>query len=169
MKLGGDGGNATPLRAAQRTAGDTISGVVIPLQDGRPTYPTAGTIIRSMQATVTLAGASPSTSSPYPVVDTPEAERVDIVILHVLEEHMLPAFSDQPQYEWETFGREFLARYSPWPIERVRLETRVGHPEQYILPVARETKCDLIALAWEQEPDFARMSPEMTRPYNFNP
>ena len=26
-----------------------------------------------------------------------------------------------------------------------------------------------IALAWEQEPDFTRMSPEMTRPYNFNP
>ena len=25
-----------------------------------------------------------------------------------------------------------------------------------------------IALAWEQEPDFARMSPEMTRPYNLN-
>jgi hypothetical protein len=25
-----------------------------------------------------------------------------------------------------------------------------------------------IALAWEQEPDFARMSPEMTRPYNLD-
>ena len=25
-----------------------------------------------------------------------------------------------------------------------------------------------IALAWEQEPDFAQMSPEMTRPYNLN-
>ena len=94
---------------------------------------------------------SPSTSSAYPMVETPEAERVEIVILHVLEENMLPAFSDQPQYEWEEFGREFLARFSPWPIERVRLETRVGRPEHYILAVARETKCDLIALAWEQE------------------
>jgi nucleotide-binding universal stress UspA family protein len=93
---------------------------------------------------------SPSTSSAYPAVDTPEAEQVDIVILHVLEEHMLPAFSDQPQHEWETFGREFLARYSPWPVEHVRLETRVGRPEQYILPVAHDTRCDLIALAWEQ-------------------
>jgi len=26
-----------------------------------------------------------------------------------------------------------------------------------------------IALAWEQEPDFTRMSPEMKRPYNLNP
>ena len=94
---------------------------------------------------------TPSTSSAYPVVDMPEADQVDIVILHVLEEHMLPAFSDQPQHEWEAFGREFLARYSPWPIEHVRLETRVGRPEEHILPVARETKCDVIALAWAQE------------------
>jgi nucleotide-binding universal stress UspA family protein len=94
---------------------------------------------------------SPSTSSAYPAVNTADAEQVDIVILHVLEENMLPAFSDQPQHEWETFGREFLARYSPWPVEHVRLETRVGRPEQYILPVARETQCDLIALAWEQQ------------------
>jgi nucleotide-binding universal stress UspA family protein len=94
---------------------------------------------------------SPSTSSAYPLVETPEAERVDIVILHVFEEDTMPAFSDQPQYEWESFGREFLARFSRWPIERVRLETRVGRPEDCILPVARETKCDVIALAWAQE------------------
>ena len=53
---------------AQRIAGDTTSGIVIPLQDGRPTYPTAGTIIRSMQATVTLSGQTPSTSSRREVI-----------------------------------------------------------------------------------------------------
>jgi hypothetical protein len=26
-----------------------------------------------------------------------------------------------------------------------------------------------IALAWEREPDFTRMSPDMKRPYNLNP
>jgi hypothetical protein len=82
----------------------------------------------------------------------PGAAHVDVVILHVLEEHTLPAFSDQPQHEWEAFGREFLARYSPWPVEHVRLETRVGRPDQHILPVARETDCDLIVLAWAQDP-----------------
>ncbi len=56
-----------------------------------------------------------------------------------------------PGHEWEAFCREFLARYSPWPIEHVRLETRVGRPEQHILPVAQDTNCDLIALAWAQE------------------
>jgi nucleotide-binding universal stress UspA family protein len=94
---------------------------------------------------------SMSTSSAYPAVQVPDAEAVEIVILYVLEEHSLPGFSDQPQHEWEAFDREFLARYSPWPIEQVSLVTRVGRPEDYILPVARETKSDVIALAWGQE------------------
>ncbi|HEY4734432.1 MAG TPA: hypothetical protein VIH53_07775 [Gemmatimonadaceae bacterium] len=51
-----------------RTAGDTVTGVVIPLQNGRPTFPTAGTIVRSMQATVTLAGQTPTTSSRREVI-----------------------------------------------------------------------------------------------------
>jgi nucleotide-binding universal stress UspA family protein len=94
---------------------------------------------------------SMSTSSAYPAVRMSDAEAVEIVILYVLEENALPAFSDQPQHEWEMLDREFLARYSPWPIEQVSLETRVGRPEDYILTVARETNCDVIALAWGQE------------------
>jgi hypothetical protein len=53
---------------ATRAAGDTITGVIIPLQNGRPTYPTAGTIVRSMQATVTLSGQTPTTSSRREVI-----------------------------------------------------------------------------------------------------
>jgi hypothetical protein len=51
-----------------RVAGDTATGVVIPLQNGRPTYPTAGTIVRSMQATVTLAGQTPTQSTRREVI-----------------------------------------------------------------------------------------------------
>ena len=65
---------------ASRTAGDTITGVVIPLQDGRPTYPTAGTVVRSMQATVTLSGASPSTSSRREVVTYDGSATAKVVI-----------------------------------------------------------------------------------------
>ncbi|HEX9221599.1 MAG TPA: hypothetical protein VF858_14030 [Gemmatimonadaceae bacterium] len=65
---------------AARTAGDTITGVVIPLQDGRPTYPTAGTVVRSMQATVTLSGASPSTSSRREVVTYDGSSTAKVVI-----------------------------------------------------------------------------------------
>jgi hypothetical protein len=51
-----------------RTAGDTVTGVIIPLQNGRPTFPTAGTIVRSMQATVTLDGQTPTMSSRREVI-----------------------------------------------------------------------------------------------------
>jgi nucleotide-binding universal stress UspA family protein len=100
---------------------------------------------------VPLEGSLSTSYAPYSALDVPGAEHVDVVILHVLEEHALPAFSDQPQHEWEAFAHEFLARYSRWPFEQVRLETRVGRPDQHILPVARELACDLIALAWAQE------------------
>lgn len=48
---------------ATRLVGDTTSGVVIPIVSGKPTYPTAGTVIRQMTATVTLAGGSPTTKT----------------------------------------------------------------------------------------------------------
>jgi len=67
---------------AQRSAGDTTSGLIIPIQDGRPTYPTAGTVIRSMQATVTRAGSSPSTSSRREVITYDGSATAKVVITH---------------------------------------------------------------------------------------
>src|SRR6266536_1245345 len=46
---------------AVRAVGDTIKGLVIPLQDGHPTYPTAGTVIRQMKVTVTVTGEAATT------------------------------------------------------------------------------------------------------------
>jgi nucleotide-binding universal stress UspA family protein len=100
---------------------------------------------------VPLEGSLSTSYAPYTALEAPGTEHVEVVILHVLDEDALPPFSDQPQHEWETFCHEFLARYSRWPFEQVRLETRVGRPDQHILPVARELGCDLIALAWAQE------------------
>jgi nucleotide-binding universal stress UspA family protein len=100
---------------------------------------------------VPLQGSLSTSYAPYAALDAPGAEHIEVVILHVFEEDALPAFSDQPQHEWETFSKEFLARYSRWPFERVQLEMRIGLPAQHVLPVARETNCDLIALAWAQE------------------
>jgi hypothetical protein len=53
---------------AVRVAGDTVSGVIIPIENGKATYPTAGTVVRSMQATVTLSGQTPSTSTRREVI-----------------------------------------------------------------------------------------------------
>jgi hypothetical protein len=67
---------------AARTAGDTTSGLIVPIQNGRPTYPTAGTVIRSMQATVTPAGSSPSMSSRREVITYDGSATAKVVITH---------------------------------------------------------------------------------------
>lgn len=41
---------------ATRTVGDTTTGVIIPVQTTGPSYPTAGTVIRSIQATLKYTG-----------------------------------------------------------------------------------------------------------------
>lgn len=43
---------------AVRTVGDTIAGIVVPVQSGRPSYPTAGTVTRSYRVAVTSAGTT---------------------------------------------------------------------------------------------------------------
>jgi len=65
-----------------RTAGDTTTGLVIPIQNGRPTFPTAGIVIRSMQATVTKAGSSPSTTSRREVITFDGSATAKVVITH---------------------------------------------------------------------------------------
>jgi hypothetical protein len=51
-----------------RVIGDTTSGIIIPIASGKPTYPTAGTVIRSMTATLTYTGKAPASSSRREVV-----------------------------------------------------------------------------------------------------
>ena len=65
-----------------RAAGDTITGLVIPIQRDHPTYPTAGTIVRAMTATVTLAGQTPSTSSRREVITFDGSATAKVVITH---------------------------------------------------------------------------------------
>jgi hypothetical protein len=49
---------------ATRTAGDTTRGLVIPVATaGAATYPTAGTVVRSMRATLAYAGGAAAESS----------------------------------------------------------------------------------------------------------
>jgi hypothetical protein len=68
---------------ASRAAGDTITGVVIPVGAAalsHPPYPIAGTIIRSMTVTVTLSGQSPATSSRREVVTYDGSATAKVVI-----------------------------------------------------------------------------------------
>lgn len=47
---------------ATRTAADTTKGLVVPIQANRDTYPSAGTVIRTMKASVTFAGSAAITT-----------------------------------------------------------------------------------------------------------
>lgn len=65
-----------------RVVGDTTSGVTVPIASGKPTYPTAGTVTRSMKATVTYTGKSPTTSSRREVVTYDGSATAKLVITH---------------------------------------------------------------------------------------
>src|ERR1700694_1209646 len=65
-----------------RTADDKTSGLVIPIQNGRPTYPTAGMVTRSMTATVTKAGSPASTSSRSEVITYAGSATAQVKITH---------------------------------------------------------------------------------------
>jgi hypothetical protein len=69
---------------AKRIAGDTITGVVIPVSTSttRRTYPTAGSVIRAMSVTVTLSGNSPTTSTRREAVTYDGSDTAKVVITH---------------------------------------------------------------------------------------
>ena len=74
------GTNADGVFTALRLVGDTTSGLVIPVVSGMPTYPTAGTVIRSMKVTVTIAGGTPTTKQRREVITYDGSATAKIVI-----------------------------------------------------------------------------------------
>lgn len=67
---------------AQRVVGDTTKNVVIPVPttSGTPTFPTAGTVIRQMQATITYTGKSPQTTTRREVLTYDGSNTAKLVI-----------------------------------------------------------------------------------------
>jgi hypothetical protein len=72
---------------AKRTAGDTITGIVIPAPTPTSSstahvesYPTAGTVVRSMSVTVTITGQAAATSSRREVVTYDGSATAKVVI-----------------------------------------------------------------------------------------
>lgn len=97
---------------------------------------------------IPLEGNVPTSLAPQSLLELAGDAELDVIALHVIgPENPLP-FLDQPQYEREIWGREFLARYCPWGLDLVRFETRVGMREELIPRAAREFGCDLIVLGW---------------------
>jgi len=77
-----NGKSADGAFTSKRTAGDTITNVVIPAPSSSttPPYPTAGTVIRSISVTVTLAGQAATTHSRREVVTYDGSATAKVVI-----------------------------------------------------------------------------------------
>lgn len=63
-----------------RLVGDTTTGLVIPVVSGKPTYPTAGKVVRQMKATITLAGGTPTTKERREVITYDGSATATLVI-----------------------------------------------------------------------------------------
>jgi hypothetical protein len=100
---------------------------------------------------VPLAGDPSTAASLRTTLHVVRAHEIDVVVLHVYDEDSIPAFDDQPQHETDAWAREFLARYVPMPERAVRLELRVGSPDEEVLAVAKGSGIDLIAVGWGQD------------------
>jgi hypothetical protein len=67
---------------ADRLAQDAIQNLVIPITNGHPSFPTAGTITRSMQVTLTYAGSDPLTRTRTEIITFNGDGTATIVITH---------------------------------------------------------------------------------------
>ncbi len=74
------GTNSTGSYTSVRVMGDTIRNVVIPVSATAVTYPTSGTVTRSMSVTLTYTGQAPTTSSRREVVTYNGTSTATVVI-----------------------------------------------------------------------------------------
>jgi nucleotide-binding universal stress UspA family protein len=99
---------------------------------------------------VPLDGTPETAAALRRTIEIARGGELDVVVLHVLEETSLPLFEDQPQHETAVWVAEFLARECPAPAEELRMELRVGAPDDWVVRVAEEADADLIALGWSR-------------------
>ena len=100
---------------------------------------------------VPLEGTRLTSVAPRSIIEIAQGKNIEVLALHILDPHSIPAFTDQPQHEQTEWAREFLTRYCPWGIGAVRFETRVGASATIIPEFAEESETDLIALGWAQD------------------
>jgi hypothetical protein len=76
------GTNSAGSFVSIRVTSDTVSSVKIPVVDNRPTYPTAGTVVRTMKVTTSVAGGTPATSTRREVITYDGSTTAKVVITH---------------------------------------------------------------------------------------
>jgi hypothetical protein len=78
---------------------------------------------------------------------------VELEVLHVFTAATVPAMLDQPTYDLDTLGREFLSRHFPHASS---IEFRTGAVIEQVARVSFEHHMDLIVLSWSQSPSPER-------------
>jgi nucleotide-binding universal stress UspA family protein len=135
---------------SRRRVGQTALSVIESMEKPVAVVPPDARPERLERVLVPLEGTVSSSLAPRRVIELAEEAQFDVVVLHVHDEDSLPAFTDQPQHETAAWADEFLARYCPWGVGDVRLEVRVGRPEDEVVRVAEQTGADLVALGWSR-------------------
>jgi len=98
---------------------------------------------------VPLEGSDVSSRSVLEQLVPLVASDVELEVLHVFTVATVPTMLDQPAYDLDTLGREFLRRHFPHPCS---IEFRGGGVVEQVTRVAVEHHMDLIALSWSQSP-----------------
>lgn len=144
------GARRTPAgaRPVGGTAFEVVQTLPKPVAVVPPDAPAPGRLRRVL---VPLEGAVSSSIAPQSVIKLAHAAKLEVVIVHVLDEASIPAFTDQPQHEQAAWRQEFLARWCPWGVTDLRVDSRVGVREEQILVAAEDDDVDIIALGWSQE------------------
>jgi nucleotide-binding universal stress UspA family protein len=144
------GARGSPL--ARRPLGSTALSVATALSKPLVVVPPEAHVRdRLERVLIPLAGPDMERHTPQAIVALAEGKELDVIVLQVLDELSLPSFTDQPQHEQEARVGEFLRRYCPWGIGKVRLEVRIGRREDVVPSVADEVDADIVALGWAQE------------------
>jgi nucleotide-binding universal stress UspA family protein len=103
--------------------------------------PTAQVSPRIRRVLVPLEGTTSSSLAPRSLIELASGSEVEVLALHV----------DGVDTADEAWTREFLARYCPSGVGRVRLERLSGSREALVPLVAEESESDLIVLGWAQQ------------------
>jgi nucleotide-binding universal stress UspA family protein len=143
------GARGTP--AGARPAGSTAVALVTSLDKPVAVVPPDAAVERPIESVlVPLDGTAPSAAALQEIVELASNVELQIVVAHVQQERSLPAFSDHLSHEVRAWSEEFIARYCPSATDAA-LELRVGQPDEHVLDILRQSRCDLVALGWSQD------------------
>jgi nucleotide-binding universal stress UspA family protein len=142
------------LPTSPRAIGGTALALIQTLEIPVVVVPPTATIVpgRLHRLLVPLDGSGETAAAVERVLDRlVTGADLDVVALHVFETDAIPAFSDQPGYETESWTQEFLRRWLPGGRRNITVETRVGRAPDLVREVARDVDADVIALGWKQD------------------